>query len=513
MARSSLHRSRGPSRVFCALIVLLFACCTDEGIRPSNGDKPLCEIEPSSIDFGAVETGEIVDTLVTVSNTGEIPFTCRISADSPHYEIICVTGPDTLSQGECLAVTIRFQPDAVGTLPCRIETDCGACGDIACTGFGIELSVCDIEPQTLEFDTLTIGEYLDGSFSVSNTGAGIIRGEIGESSEHYSIVTGGGPYAIGAGESVTVTVRYEPLTDDRHESTIETGTAACPGVTCTGNGKYIWQIIESGTSADLYGVWGSSSNDVIAVGSGGTIVRYNGSSWNVTSSITSFTLYDVWGSASYDIFVVGAARTLLHHNGYSWGFMNSPAAGDLYCIEGTAWNNVFAGGFGAIHYNGSVWSTSLGADRSMTDIWVYSATEAFTVDSLGNVLHYDGANWSEIDFAVHTCLSGIWGSSPNDIFVLSAEGDVYHFNGEKWLRMHIGYFYSDFNSIWGSAPDDVYVVGQYFTVLHYDGAEWRMILRDGTWEDTFYGVWGSSENDVFFVGTGGVVYHYGSLIH
>lgn len=512
MARFSIMRSVGSSGVLCALIVLLYACCGDEGIRPSNGDRPLCDIEPSTINFGVVETGDVIDTLAIITNTGKIPFTYRISTDSRHYEIMSVVGPDTLNEGDWIAVSFRFKPDTVGTVPCRIETGCGACGDIACSGVGIELSVCDIEPQTLDFDAIFAGEYLEDSFVLSNGGEGIIRGEIGESSEYYSIVTGAGPYAIGAGESVTVTVRYEPLTAGIHECTIETGTAACANVTCTGISEYLWQKIEIGTSADLYGVWGSSGTDVIAVGSGGTIVRYDGSSWNVSSSVTSFALYDVWGTSSYDIFVVGAARTLLHHNGYSWGFMNSPAAGDLYCIDGTAWNDVFAAGVGAIHYNGSMWSTSLGTDRRLTDICVHSATEAFAVDSTGDILHYNGADWSEIDSPIHnTYLSAIWGSSPDDIFVVSDEGDIFHFDGIRWRRTH-STVYSGLNSIWGSAPNDVYAVGQHFTVLHYDGTKWQSMLHDGTYEDTFYRVWGRSESDVFFVGTGGAVYHYGSRI-
>jgi len=511
MARSSILRSTGPRGALCILVALFCMSCSDEGVRPANGDTPVCAIDPFAIDFGTVETGEFVDTTVTITNAGEIPFTCCISTDSRHYEILCVTGPDTLGQGECLVLAVRFQPDTVGAIPGTIETGCGACGAISCTGFGVELSVCDIEPRELDFGARCIGEYLDGSFILRNAGYGIIRGEIGEASEHYTIMAGGGPYAIGAGESVSVTVRYEPAATGLHTCVIETGTSACPEVICTGTGLYAWRKIASGTSADLYGVWGSSSSDVIAVGTGGTIVRYNGSSWSEIHGIASFPLYDVWGTASYDIFVVGAARTLFHYNGYSWGFMNSPAAGDLRCIDGTAWNDVFAAGKGAMRFDGSVWSVILGVDRSLTDMWAYSASEIFMVDTIGTILHYDGTEWSELDSAINTRLNAIWGSAPDDIFVVDAEGNIFHYDGARWRRVY-SIFYSDLRAIWGSAPDDVYVAGQYFTVLHYDGEDWEMILRDGTWEDTFYGIWGSSAGDVFFVGTGGAMHHYGRLV-
>ena len=40
-----------------------------------------------------------------------------------------------------------------------------------------------------------------------------------------------------------------------------------------------WQLMLSGTLMRLWGVWGSSRQDVFAVGSGGIILHYNGVSW------------------------------------------------------------------------------------------------------------------------------------------------------------------------------------------------------------------------------------------
>ena len=359
MARSFMLRSLGASRVICMLVAIISTSCGDEGVRPSNGDTPVCVIDPSTIDFGAVETGEFVDTTVAITNAGDIPFVCRISTASSHYRVLDVTGADTLEKDDRLVATLRFEPYTVGAVSCAIKTGCGACGDIPCTGTGFELSVCDIDPVNLDFGALIVGELRDLSFIVRNAGDGIILGEIAETGEHYTIVAGDGPYAIGAGESVSVTVRYEPVTAGDHGCTIETGTAACTDVACTGSGAYIWRKMDSGATEDLYGVWGSSGDMVVTVGDGGAILQYDGASWRRTNSGTAFPLFDIWGSAEYDIFVVGAARTLLHHNGYSWGFMTPPAAGDLHCIDGTGWNNVFAGGKGAIHYDGSAWTVSL----------------------------------------------------------------------------------------------------------------------------------------------------------
>lgn len=520
MAHPSTEHGYRPLHICCNLRwmfngVLLFALiafsymgCSDDSLNPPEPEIK-CELSPSSIDFGTVETGEFVDSVVTVTNTGKATFICDFHASSRHYEIFGIWGADTLEAGDRIEIVVRFRPDTIGTVPCTIETGCSDCGDITCTGVGIELSICDIEPSILDFGTLVVGEYAERTFVLRNSGGGVITGSIGESSEHYSIIAGEGPYVLHTDESVMVTVRYEPLEAGTHITWIETGTATCADVTCTGTGEYIWQTFESGTVEDLHGVWGSSGNDIVAVGSNGTIVRFNGTTWSHISSGTTLPLYDVWGTASYDIFVTGTSRTLLHHNGYSWGFMNNPAAGDILGVAGSAWNDVFAVGNGIIHYDGSEWNISLGTGWSLRDICMLSENEAYAVDTSGTILHFDGMNWNPMGSGIYTPLNGIWASSSNDIFVVGTDGNIYHFDGEMWRRMFTG-LYSDLNAVWGSAPDDVYAVGQYFTVMYYDGGSgWEMILRDGTWQDYFYDVWGSSRGDVFFAGTGGAVYHHG----
>ncbi|MFC1926945.1 hypothetical protein ACFLWV_04270, partial [Chloroflexota bacterium] len=48
-----------------------------------------------------------------------------------------------------------------------------------------------------------------------------------------------------------------------------------------------WTPMTSGTLDDLWGVWGSSSTDVFAVGDNGTILQYDGSDWTPMTSGTA----------------------------------------------------------------------------------------------------------------------------------------------------------------------------------------------------------------------------------
>ena len=72
-----------------------------------------------------------------------------------------------------------------------------------------------------------------------------------------------------------------------------------------------WSRMSSSTSVQLTGVWGSSSSDVFAVGTLGTILHYDGNAWNVMISGTMMwvdgSCYGVWGSSSSDVFAVGRA--------------------------------------------------------------------------------------------------------------------------------------------------------------------------------------------------------------
>ena len=75
-----------------------------------------------------------------------------------------------------------------------------------------------------------------------------------------------------------------------------------------------WTAMSSGTTQILDGIWGSSGSDVFAVGSGGTILHYDGSGWTpMTSGITTY-LYGVWGGSSNDVFTVGDGGTILHYS-------------------------------------------------------------------------------------------------------------------------------------------------------------------------------------------------------
>src|SRR5438093_5827864 len=163
------------------------------------------------------------------------------------------------------------------------------------------------------------------------------------------------------------------------------------------------------------GTWASSAADVFAVGAGGTIRHFNGSSWELQNSGTLNDLHGVWGSSSADVFAVGDSGTILHYDGSNW--TTQPASR-----------------FPAPFANAIPWR--------IASVWGSSATDVFAVGSdprnsvagytvVSPVWHYDGTTWTA-DTVGGCFLRAVWGSSSADVF---AVGDgVLHYDGATWNR-------------------------------------------------------------------------------
>ncbi|GAI93072.1 unnamed protein product, partial [marine sediment metagenome] len=91
------------------------------------------------------------------------------------------------------------------------------------------------------------------------------------------------------------------------------------GTGCTithydGNSDNVWSEMDVGTlSENLYGVWGTSSLDVYAVGDKGTLLHYDGNAWSQVESSTGNSLEGIWGSQPFDIYAVGSKGAIVHY--------------------------------------------------------------------------------------------------------------------------------------------------------------------------------------------------------
>jgi hypothetical protein len=72
----------------------------------------------------------------------------------------------------------------------------------------------------------------------------------------------------------------------------------------------LWAPVASGTTVDLGGVWGRSSTDVWIAGSG-TVLHWDGTQWKSKAVNATRPLSAIWGSSAGSTWVVGGGGAIL----------------------------------------------------------------------------------------------------------------------------------------------------------------------------------------------------------
>lgn len=137
--------------------------------------------------------------------------------------------------------------------------------------------------------------------------------------------------------------------------------AAQPGDADAGDAAVpVWVDVSSPSTEDLQAVWGSSKDDVWAVGRRGTLRRYHDQATEAETVAAGTTedLHAVWGSAANDVWAVGDFGTILHFDGTTW--QSSTAAlpvgrkPHLYGVWGSAADDVWIVGEAIVlHFTGA----------------------------------------------------------------------------------------------------------------------------------------------------------------
>jgi hypothetical protein len=171
-----------------------------------------------------------------IKNIGGGTLEGEVTTGCTQYSIQSGGGAYALAAGESVIVEVRFEPAVAGYDECTILTGAD-CADVTCTGTGEDAPVCEVTPETLDFGTVTIGQFAGQNFTIRNAGGGTLEGEVSEACGDYSITSSEGAFSLGAGQQIIVGVRFTPTTPGYQECTVETGQAICADVTCSGTGE------------------------------------------------------------------------------------------------------------------------------------------------------------------------------------------------------------------------------------------------------------------------------------
>lgn len=301
-------------------------------------------------------------------------------------------------------------------------------------------------------------------------------------------------------------------------------------------------------SIALNAVWGTSKDDVWAVGTRGTILHGDGTTFTSVPTNTAEIFFAVWGTGKNDVWFLNST-TPVHSQGFADGTAtfedvkgsswnpNETASGRLWAGHSSAPDKVWIAGERTVRFadywsnGGSFWR--LGTDEDGGALWqrgenceldmqctpLVRALWGTSAGATPGVLWAVGAKgqsflledpeagrWSYRNPNTSNGLEGIWGTSATNVWAVGQNGTIRHIEDATgtWVPVESPTT-SHLHGIWGSGPNDVWAVGDTGTVIHYDGKEWKVAtigLPPGDVPTNLFGVWGSGPDDVWIVGDG-----------
>lgn len=265
------------------------------------------------------------------------------------------------------------------------------------------------------------------------------------------------PFAVSTG-----TAEVDIMADSRSELTI---ALSPPGDVCTKTG-WCWENpLPHGRS--LRDVWGTSAQDVYAVGEFGTIMHWDGADWRMEDSGTTLDLHTVWGSGPDVVWAL---------------------AGVPYSVRGTS--GVFRrrnGRWQSALTDLDVPSLSLPSTRILSiwgnaeEVWIGGYSDAASPKVSGPfILVYSAGQysvrWTQSTTALFDNLqiNGIWGTDANNVWAIgTGDGNtvkgpprLYRYDGQamKWSReaignVPIGDAFAGLTGIAGDSSGNLWLVG------------------------------------------------------
>jgi hypothetical protein len=202
----------------------------------------------------------------------------------------------------------------------------------------------------------------------------------------------------------------------------------------------------------------SSGNDLTmlnawAVGDGGTIVHWSGSSWTTVVSPKTMNLYSVVFTTPNDGWAVGGSSSqgiILHYNG-TWnewtrisftGFTDSfdTINNTLYSVtvntDGTIGWIVGAGGV-TLNWDGSTWFGLMGSSpNTMRSVaMAHNSAQAWAVGDQGTIMHWTGTAWESMNSPTNMPLYAIEMIDENSGWAAGGsnnQGVVLNLTGTTW---------------------------------------------------------------------------------
>ena len=329
-------------------------------------------------------------------------------------------------------------------------------------------------------------------------------------------------YAGGAWHSVGVTGAADRLTGVWGTSPADLVTVGGGGILRLENG--VWHRTRGGSPVALRDIWVADTGEIFVVGDEGVIeIREDGVWHPMGFGEYRQNLFGVFGTSRDNVYAVGAGGRILHYDGNAWLAMTSGTAVTLTSVWAQGTTAVAVGDMTIVKLSNGAWTpmpAQMPARFKLQDVWGASENDLFAVGYVtfeyeGTILHFDGTSWQVVDDEMRPRMFGIWGFAPDDVFAVGESfpqdgptrywaGAIYHFDGVSWTRMHVGEDIASLSAVWGASAEELIGVGGRTLVL-YDGASWTSAPLYGFDPSGLNKIHAAEGSDVFGLGHGGVV--------
>lgn len=233
----------------------------------------------------------------------------------------------------------------------------------------------------------------------------------------------------------------------------------------------------------------SGAEIVMAVGEGGAVLLRGEGGWTSLESPTTEHLFGVWVRTLDDAFIVGDRGTILRVEDGVVMSMDVEARQERTLPDGTVEEYRIPEALKAVAGGGG--------------------SNVYAVGLAGSIYHFDGDRWTREDSRTSRPFTDVFTGA--GVLATATDGVVFRRGGEGWddgLRAPVPLY---LQGVWATGGNDIYAVGMAGSVFHWDGDVWSTSqVGDDAHLRAIDGVYQEPEGDdaavqrtVFAVGAGG----------
>jgi hypothetical protein len=192
------------------------------------------EITPLSVDFPSTFVGDWRYTVIDFHNTGgtTLSIDARLEPEIPNISIDTGGGPFEVLPGWTHSFSVQYHPVTAGTDSTTVLLG-ASYPPIPVTGLAVDKTYgCLVQPDTLDFGSLQLGQTAILPFSITNTGNQPLEVTPLLDSPHFPMNYG--ERTLDPGETFNGAVTFFPLAPGFHEALVDLGNGLCRDIVCQG---------------------------------------------------------------------------------------------------------------------------------------------------------------------------------------------------------------------------------------------------------------------------------------